>query len=434
MTSHGSRPSERGYHQDYIARIRYENTLPPPPGAPKLLNIPIEGLNYYTSAAFASRMARQQPLNIEADAELGMPIDLVGMPGIFDGDESSIQAPLAIPAISQKDKSLLRPLSELGKPKFATGAHSFLRRTEYISSEAKARAEAHTNTTKGSSKSPTAKLARRQSDAVKDDPVNILRHVIKGFDIASPRDVYTGKDDTSHLRGAQPTPAEIEAWKRPRHPTNPELKLLDSYAIKPDADATTDQGAYIVTKFVGNPTNSSSAHDIRMDVGLLNPVERNGDAYDYEFYLPQEAETARRVKRKFEEGSTDDDDKEEEQRDKDGNPLYKFHHHRTYDVGRQTNSLDQPYKEVVIALHDANQDARLDTGAFYYPVGIKMQLKPRRNKNLANLGLTKEAADDETERPDEINLILRDPDDEEVEKRWGHRQELFSQAPAVNGS
>ena len=88
MSAQAARPAERGYHQDYIARIRYENTLPPPPGAPKLLNIPTEGLNYYTSAAFGSRLARQQPLNIEADAELGMPIDLVGMPGIFDGDES----------------------------------------------------------------------------------------------------------------------------------------------------------------------------------------------------------------------------------------------------------------------------------------------------------------------------------------------------------
>ena len=80
--------SEKNYHQDYIARIRHENTLPPPPGNPKLMDIPVEGLEYYTSAAFASRLARQQPLNIEADAELGMPINLVGMPGIFDGDES----------------------------------------------------------------------------------------------------------------------------------------------------------------------------------------------------------------------------------------------------------------------------------------------------------------------------------------------------------
>ena len=75
-------------HQDYIVRQRYQNTLPPPPGAPKLLNIPTEGMSAYTSPGFAAGMARAQPINIEADAFLGMPLDLVGMPGIFDGDES----------------------------------------------------------------------------------------------------------------------------------------------------------------------------------------------------------------------------------------------------------------------------------------------------------------------------------------------------------
>ena len=80
--------TEKNYHQDYIARIRHENALPPPPGSPKLMDIPHDGLDHYTSAGFASRLARQQQLNIEADAELGMPINLVGMPGIFDGDES----------------------------------------------------------------------------------------------------------------------------------------------------------------------------------------------------------------------------------------------------------------------------------------------------------------------------------------------------------
>ena len=78
------------YTQDYIARIRYSNALPPPPCPPKLLDIPNTGLSsgQYTSAGFASRLAREQPLNIEADAELGMPIDLVGIPGVFDQDES----------------------------------------------------------------------------------------------------------------------------------------------------------------------------------------------------------------------------------------------------------------------------------------------------------------------------------------------------------
>ena len=80
--------------QDYLARIRYSNALPPPPCPPKLLDIPNTGLSsgQYTSASFASRLAREQLLNIEADAELGMPIDLVGIPKVFDGDESGKRA------------------------------------------------------------------------------------------------------------------------------------------------------------------------------------------------------------------------------------------------------------------------------------------------------------------------------------------------------
>jgi len=83
--------SDRVYHQDYIARIRYSNTLPPPPNPPKLLDIPDASLSsgLYTSPAFAARLLRDQPLNIEADAELGMPLNLIGLPGVFDGDESS---------------------------------------------------------------------------------------------------------------------------------------------------------------------------------------------------------------------------------------------------------------------------------------------------------------------------------------------------------
>lgn len=100
--SSSQRP-ERVVHQDYIARIRYSNALPPPPHPPKLLDIPGTGLasGQYTSAGYASRLAREQPLNIEADAELGMPIDVVGIPGIFDGDERGMCARARAPAPSR---------------------------------------------------------------------------------------------------------------------------------------------------------------------------------------------------------------------------------------------------------------------------------------------------------------------------------------------
>lgn len=89
MSSQAPRNGER-FHQDFIARIRYSNALPPPPNPPKLIDIPNTGLGsgQYTTPGFATRLQREQPLNIEADAELGMPLDLVGMPGVFDGDES----------------------------------------------------------------------------------------------------------------------------------------------------------------------------------------------------------------------------------------------------------------------------------------------------------------------------------------------------------
>lgn len=100
--SSGGGGAGRVIHQDFIARIRHSNALPPPAIPPKLLDIPNTGLasGQYTTPGFASRLAREQPLNIEADAELGMPLDLVGMPGIFDGDESCtlFDCPLPPPA------------------------------------------------------------------------------------------------------------------------------------------------------------------------------------------------------------------------------------------------------------------------------------------------------------------------------------------------
>ena len=86
----GQAGDKRGPHQDYIVRQRYDNKLPPPPGSVKLL--PLQGdreaLDQYTLPTYGGRLARQQPINIDADALGGMDINLVGMPGIFEGDES----------------------------------------------------------------------------------------------------------------------------------------------------------------------------------------------------------------------------------------------------------------------------------------------------------------------------------------------------------
>jgi RNA polymerase II-associated factor 1 len=73
--------------QYYIARIRYQNPLPPPPFPPKLLNIATP-IDPYTTPEYTSTLAAQQPANIDLDAEGGMPLDLAIIPGLFEGDES----------------------------------------------------------------------------------------------------------------------------------------------------------------------------------------------------------------------------------------------------------------------------------------------------------------------------------------------------------
>ena len=347
---------------------------------------------------------------------------------------------MATPPVHQRDKNLLRPLAELGKPALNPAGYSFLRRTEYISSDAKARAEANANVVKNTGKSSTASKARKPIDVSKEDPVNILRCTVKGFDLANPEDAYTGPDTTVNIRGTMPTSTEADAWKRPKHPSKPDVKLLDIYPLKPDLDAVTDSGAYMITKFAGNPTPTTEARDFRMDVGILYPRELALDTYNYEFFLPENEVTTKNVIRKLDvNDNACDDPALYTDKAPDGSGVFKFDFLRTYEPGRGSTRGDQQYREVALALHDPELDREtmstksttrddniepLDKGAYYYPVLSKIQLKPRRNKNLVQLGLASQTADEEVQKFDGIRLTVREPDEGERAKRATHREHV----------
>lgn len=90
MANPADRRPEGGFKQDYISSTRYRNDLPPPPMPPKLLDIPHGGLAQYLTPGYASNLARREEPNIEVDAEGGMPIDMVGVPGYMFGDETGM--------------------------------------------------------------------------------------------------------------------------------------------------------------------------------------------------------------------------------------------------------------------------------------------------------------------------------------------------------
>ncbi|KAF2280184.1 Paf1-domain-containing protein [Westerdykella ornata] len=434
-------------HQDYIARIRYSNALPPPPCPPKLLDIPNTGLSsgLYTSANFANRLVREQPLNIEADAELGMPIDLVGIPGVFDGDESAIQAMEKAPPLHPADRALMRPPNALGKASSAVASGiSFLRRTEYTTAFTTGGSKFESST---SSNTMRLKAKRRRADLSQDDPLNIAKHIQKGFDLAYPADAHTGVDTEDKLRAAQIAPEEKQAWRNPKHPSKPNLTLLDSYPLLPDWDAVPDTGSYMIYRFAAPPVkDTESGYDERLDVAILRPMGESIDdhetylaevqrhkedptlplplpRYHFEFFLPadKDKDKVRGIKRNF---STFDPDNEDEIPfdqgvDDEGRPrkFFKYENIRTYDTHNQSGDPNDTYGNVVaLALHDPEthpaprlRATKLQKAAYFYPISQRTVIKPKRPGKL-------ELLDGEYTRVDVIEAVGRDPA-QEAEKR-----------------
>ena len=376
----------------------------------------------------------------------------------------AIQAPLVPPPLHLKDRRLLRPLKSLGQPKNEVADVSFLRRTQYTAEDnIRARGEKAGGLIGSRRKKP--------NDTSKDEPINVLRSVIKGFDIANPEDAYKGPDTEQNIRGHAPTLAETEAWKNPQHPTNPKLKVLDSYPILPDHDAITDSVGYMVTKFAGNPSNATDSRDERMDVSLLHPIELSAEqqldyqakhaaheadpvhypapglpAFDYEFFLPSAEESTKNIKKKF---NVDDPERDDPELYKgtgknSSQGSFRYNNVRIYETGLQSNNSNHQYQEVAIALHDPELEkgkastepvedidaAKLDRhrkAAYYYPIVSKVQLKPRRSKHLAHLGTQAAAGNnttDEANKIDAVDLVIRDLDEIELSKRASHKAEL----------
>ncbi|KAL0931917.1 RNA polymerase ii- paf1 [Colletotrichum truncatum] len=412
MSSSAPRGGERMIHQDFIARIRYSNALPPPPNPPKLLDIPNTGLasGQYTTPGFASRLAREQPLNIEVDAELGMPLDLVGMPGIFDGDESSIQAPSQPPPAHPHDRPLLRPLSTLGRAKSsAESSVSFLRRTEYISSVTPRKGGAAT----GAFINPKLKRPekRRSPEPDKDSPAAIKRKIEKSFESAE---------------------RFVSNPSRHRHPSKPTVHLVQSYPLLPDHDALPDSGAYVTVKLLTNPVASANKYDRRLLSGLLRPLDRSpeeNEAYqaaleaherdpvrnpkpanlmDYSFFLPATQTTAENFRAKFDPENPDhDDDSLYTHKSQGTDGCFQFSRLRAYETTKETE-LDHNTKyseELILAFNDEPSGSK-QKAAYYYPVIQRTTIRPQRAKNIAR---TLSQVEDEGQVVNEVEVSICDP-------------------------
>ncbi|KAF3021926.1 hypothetical protein E8E14_007630 [Neopestalotiopsis sp. 37M] len=427
MASSSRSGENRPIHQDFIARIRYSNALPPPPIPPKLLDIPNTGLasGQYTAPGFASRLAREQPLNVEADAELGMPLDLVGMPGIFDGDESSIQAPAQAPQPHAHDKPLLRSLQQLGKPKTDNAAVSFLRRTEYISSAAP---KAHgSGPLRAMNTNPARRPVKRKSpEPDKDSPAYVKRKIDQSFSI---------------------TEQNLKDRGRIRHPSKRNLKLVDSFPLLPDLEAFPDSGAYVTIKFLTNPVGKGTKYDTRLLNGVFRPIERTEaeelaiqaarDAYErdpqnnpkpadnihYDYYLNDTESNGKKFRQRFDVDNPNRDDESLYPHKHDSDGCFQFNRLRAYETAQESelNHWSKYDEELIVAFNEESTSLH-QKAAYYYPVMQRSQIRPQRNKNIARkIGIT----DEDEQIIDQLDITVDEPTEQIREKVERFKQDPY---------
>jgi len=402
-------PAPRTYPQDYIARIRYNNALPVPIGPPKLLDIPNSAFSQYTDTSFVSQLARSEALNIEVDSELGMPLDLVHIPRVFEGDDSVLRPMDPIPPVDPRDRALLRAAASLGKPtnRTASGGSSvsFLRRTEYISSEQSR--SSFKSTTSGQLVAIQSSKARRTAHRPEDtDPVRILAAVMKGFDVANPNpDVPDAA--RQYASGDKAAMNAERNWKEMKHPNKPGVKALETFPLLPHLEGMSDTGGYMVFKFQSAPTDESrdGHRDVRVDMSLFQPVEIHHDEEIppeerkecFDCYIPDTPTTAGAVKRKFEYGDELNDDE------------FRYTYVRRYEAkdtrGGHTQ-FDQQPEEIAMCLQSGDGDG--PRGAFFYPILGRYTIRPKR-KTKFPFDLSQQLEEEEQEPAAEaLRLKIRD--------------------------
>ena len=412
---------DKSYKQDLVVSIRYRNDLPPPPMPPKFLDIDTGGISQYLTTSYASSLARREMPNIDADAEGGMPIDMVGIPGYFLGDESAIMAPELQPVLDPTDQALMLNVDQL-KSQGTRNNVSFLRKTQYMTSQ-----NAHTNNPLTGRPTPRKRqsIPNATSQAIdREDKENIKRNVQKGFDIAYPESIPYNPPET---RSQPSNQAERDAWRNPKHPTNPRLHPGSYHPVLPDLETGTDNVGWYRFKFEKPPLPPHhSARDNRIDIGTFFTVpdrsleadwqakheawEKDPEHYDdpgpqphkFSLHVPRKPEDVSQIKKHVFTGHPEADDAELladiVENNEDGTRGIPYDRVRVYPTVDQRMVEGQRFMALGLydpqskknAIPPSHSKQNQGPAAYYYPIIENVRLKADRK--IADFG--REEAED----------------------------------------
>ncbi|KAK3828064.1 MAG: RNA polymerase II-associated [Benniella sp.] len=307
---------KKKFGSEFLCKTRYRNTLPLPPFAPKLLALPssTERCIKFQSTGLSESTSTE----IVLDNQWAVPIDLIEMRENYfgEGRQHHENGSLGNGGLNQVDEMLLTiPIqpapnaagtgsaaalgngamtganSGLAIPsKSRTSGVSWLRRTEYISSETP------TGSGKGAYKESTIRRKNMVVDNSREGQISAIQKTFERFI----------KKSSGSSSSSSPEPlSEKEFLASLKHPTKPELTAVESIPIFPDF--STWGNAYTHMTFDVDPEASNERFSRESDEGssqqktqrssnaLIKPMSEAGNPETWlSYYLP-DTETAKKI-------------------------------------------------------------------------------------------------------------------------------------------
>lgn len=389
--------STKPIRQEYIAKVRYSNNLPPPPLNPKFFNYITEPTSSKTEGEqLISSLFRKEnftSLIENVDEEFGMNLNLINNAGFLDDGNDHViynmknnDKPVSL---HPKDRSLLRDVG-IGTISKSEPGVSFLRRTEYI---------AERNAPKSAERSEN--IAKTSN--TKLDPSSQLKSVENTFDQAQDSMVN---------------------FSKLVHPRRKHLKAVNTWPLLPDTSMMDTK--YLAVKFIGSASiNRELAlakkaknydekyHKDVLESTILKPItSADGEWISmYQVKDPKKVaelnENLHSTRREQPVNLLDEDDSVEE---------YKFKHSKNYEM--KFHRFVKQNEELCIKFIP-EPESKKRKAAYYYPVSGKIDLKKYRASTNSEVNrFLKEST------VDAINFKLREPSTTEIKEMDSIRSEF----------
>ncbi|KAI5965277.1 uncharacterized protein KGF55_001497 [Candida pseudojiufengensis] len=405
MSSRSNKP----VRQDYIAKIRYTNNLPPPPLNPKYIE-------YNTTNPISSKIEGEQLLSslfrkenfqnlIERiDENLGLELNLINNHGFLDQDKLEVIGQLTNDDNSPinlhpKDRVLLRDAG-IGKLKKSEPGVSFLRRTEYISERSVPKSSTNIEENK-----VNEKLKNNEEDQL--DSEHQLKAVENTFTEAE-----KSMNDLTTIK----------------HPKNKKLKAISTWPLLPDTSMMDNK--LINMKFLGSASIKREQDVLKRKEGSKYDSLIQKQKQETSIFYPIKSEDGGEWISMFELSSPEQISKlysnlnsiEPENpinlldMEDETQQIYDFKYTKNYDMIYQT--YNNPYGELAINFVPEEEESEIESSkskfkkrkvAHYLPINGKIELRKHRASTNSEINkFIKERTFDE------IKFKLREPTTNEL--------------------